>query len=98
MATCQFAFGAMNADNIPALYVGGATVESETVSASNAATTAAATAVQGICRVATDTACYVSFGTSPDAGTDTVRFLVLANGVEYFRVKTGDKAACIAVS
>lgn len=98
MATCQFAFGAMNADSIPALYVGGATVETETVSGSNAATTAAALGAQNICRVATDIACYVSFGAAPNAGTDTVRFLIPANGVEYFRIKTGDKAACIAVS
>lgn len=96
MATCQFAFGSVNSDNIPAFYAGGATVESETVSGSNAATTAAASAAQSFCRVATDTACYVSFGAAPNAGTDTIRFLLPANAVELFRVKTGDKGACIA--
>jgi len=96
MATCQFAFGSVNADSIPAMFVGGATVEAETVGGASAATTAAALASQSVCRVATDTSCYVSFGTAPNAGTDTVRFLIPANGVEYFRVSTGHKGAVIA--
>ena len=95
MPTCQFVFGMMNADNIPAMFVRGATVEAETVGASNAATTAAATGGQTICRVATDTDCYVSFGSAPNAGTDTIRFLVTAGSAEYFRVSAGDKAAVI---
>lgn len=97
MPVCQFTFGQMNADNLPALFVRGATVEEEAVGASNAATTAAATGGQTICRVSTDTACYVSFGTAPNAGTDSVRFLLPANAVEYFRIAEGDKAACIQV-
>lgn len=96
MATCQFAFGTMLGDNIPALTANGCVVEAETVSGSNAATTAAATASQNVVRVTTDTACYVSFGSAPNAGTDAIRFLVPANSVEYFRIKSGDKAAVIA--
>ena len=97
MPVCQFAFGTMLGDNLPALTVPGCTVEAETVGGSNAATTAAATASQNVVRVATDTACYVSFGSAPNAGTDAIRFLLPANQVEFFRIKAGDKGACIAV-
>jgi hypothetical protein len=45
----------------------------------------------------TDTDCYVSFGTAPNAGTDSVRFPMSAGMVEYFRIKPGYKAACIAI-
>lgn len=94
MALTQFAFGMVNAD-LPAMFDNGATVESEVPTGSNVATSAAATAGQSICRVATDTAVYVSFGSAPNAGTDTIRFFIPANAVEYFRVSVGDKAAVI---
>lgn len=94
MALTQFAFGAVEGQ-LPSMYALGATVESEVPSGSNAATAAAATASQNVCRVATDTAVYVSFGSAPNAGTDTIRFFLPANAVEYFRVKSGDKAAVI---
>ena len=95
MAATQFAFGAMNTDNDLAMFAAGATVETETPSGSNAVTTAAAHAAQNICRVATDTLCYVSFGAAPNAGTDTIRFLCPANSVSFFRVSAGDKGAVI---
>lgn len=44
---------------------------------------------QPMCRVATDTAIYVSFGTAPDAATDLKRVFVPAGVVEYLAVKTG---------
>lgn len=94
MATTQFAFVSVGTD-IDAPYVIGATVESETPSGTNAATTAAANASQNVCRVATDTLVYVSFGTAPNAGTDTVRFLMPANSVAEFRVQSGYKGAVI---
>jgi len=97
MATCSFVFCAMNAD-IPVPYAKGATSEEETVSGSNAATTAAANASQNVCEVTTDTACYVSFGSAPNAASDNPRFLMPANATRYFRVGSGDKGACIAVS
>jgi hypothetical protein len=56
---------------------------------------AAATSAQNLCRVATDTAIYVSFGSAPNAGTDTIRFYMPANTVEYFRITSGSKGACI---
>lgn len=95
MAIAQFNFGSLEGA-FPALYVGGTVTEAETISGANAATTAAATGSQNVCRVVCDTASYVSFGSAPNAGTDTVRFYMPANVVEYFRVKSGDKAAVIA--
>ncbi len=97
MALTQFAFCSVGADNEIAVYNGGSTVESEAPSGSNAATTAAATATQNFCRVATDTAVYVSFGSAPNAGTDTIRFFVPANSVQLFRVASGDKGAVITI-
>ncbi len=96
MALTQFAFGQVNGD-IPSMFAVGATVESEAPSGTNAATTAAATNSQPMCRVATDTDVYVSFGSAPNAGTDTIRFFVPAGSVEYFRVSPGSKAAVITI-
>lgn len=96
MALTQFAFGAV-AEGLPTFYVRGATVESVTPSGTAAATTMAATSAQRICRVATDTQVYVSFGAAPNASTDLVRFLVLAGTTEYFRVSSADKASVVTV-
>lgn len=94
MAATQFVFCAVNAD-IPAVFTEGATVETETPSGSNAATTAASTASQTFCRVTTDTDVYVSFGAAPDASSDTIRFLLLAGNTEYFRIPAGSKGAVV---
>lgn len=94
MAVTQFVFGSVNAD-LPSMFVAGAQVESKTPSGTSGATTAAATATQLVCRVSTDTAVYVSFGSSPNASSDTIKFFMPANGVEYFRVSSGDKAAVV---
>ena len=96
MAICSFAFVAISS-GVQAADVASASVEAETVSGSNAATTAEADGNHQYCRVWTDTDCYVSFGTAPNAGTDTIRFPISAGAVEYFRVKPGYKAACIAI-
>ena len=98
MATTQFAFCSINADIDGAIFNQGATVESKTPTTSTSATTAAARADQKVCRVSTDTLVYVSFGAAPNAGTDTIRFLVPANTVALFRVSTGDKAAVISLT
>ena len=95
MAVTQFAFMAVEG-MFPSGYASGATVETETPSGSNATTTAASTGSQNVCRVSTDTAVYVSFGSAPNAGTDTIRFYVPAGVVEYFRVPAGSKGAVIA--
>lgn len=95
MAVCQFTFGIVD-EAKPAMFNAGATVEAETVSGANAATTAAAAGGQNVVRVVSDTVCYVSFGSAPNAGTDAVRYYMPANVVEYFRVSPGDKAAVIA--
>ncbi len=95
MAIASFVFCSLNPD-IPAPYVIGATVEAETISGANAATTAAATATQNVCEVTVDTASYVSFGTAPNAGTDSVRFFLTAGTTRYFRVQSGYKGAVIA--
>lgn len=93
MAVTQFAFMAL--DNMPpAGYAAGATIETKTPSGTSGATTAASTASQNVCRVATDTAVYVTFAASPTA-TSSNGFLIPANGVEYFRIGSGLKAAVI---
>lgn len=95
MAATQFAFVSISSDAEAIPFTAGATVETETPSGSNAATTAEADATQRFCRVATDTLVYVSFGAAPNAGTDTIRFLMPANSVSFFRVSAGDKGAVI---
>lgn len=94
MALCQFAFCSITND-APAAHVTGATCENMTPTATSAPTTASSAGGQSTCRVATDTAIYVSFGTAPNATSDTVRFLVPAGAVEYFRVQGGYKAAAV---
>jgi hypothetical protein len=96
MALTQFVFGSVGTD-LPMIERDGAVAESKVPSGSTGATTATATASQPVCRVATDTAVYVSFGAAPNASTDTARFYVPANAVEYFRVKSGDKAAVVTI-
>lgn len=94
MALTQFAF--VTIDGLaPVLDVRNSTVESKVPSGSSAATTAAADKDSTVCRVATDTAVYVSFGTAPNATSDTIKFFVPAGAVEYFRVKYQDKAAVV---
>ena len=95
MALTQFAFCPVGEDAHDIPYAGGAVVESKTPSGTSGATTAVAPASAKFCRVATDTQVYVSFGSAPNAGTDTVRFLCPANTVNWFRVSAGDKAAVI---
>lgn len=96
MATCSFVFGSVSPD-IPSLFVSNSVSEEETVGATTVATTAAASASQNICRVSTDTACYVSFGSAPNAGTDNPRYMIQAGATEYFRVSSGDKGAVIQI-
>jgi hypothetical protein len=97
MAITQFAFGlAPNTEAFQALDVDSVTAESIAPTTSNAATTAVAPSAIGtrkpLCRVATDTTVYVSFGSAPNATSDAKRFLCPA-GVSFFFVKKGDKAA-----
>ena len=96
MATASFVFCSVNADNIEAPYVAGAVSEEETVSGTHAPTTAAAAASQNCCAVTSDTACFVSFGAAPNAGTDNPRFLVPAGATRLFRVTSGSKGSVIA--
>lgn len=96
-AFCQVGVG-YGSSNIPVPIASSVVSENITSSASNQQTTA--TAPTGIpevmCRVATDTAVYVSFGANPNALTGTTaRFYIPANGVEYFRVNPGNKAAVV---
>lgn len=103
MALTQIAFGNVSkpgAENpIPtAMHVESLTVcENLTPSSTAQATTIAAPSVTGNwgARIATDTMVYVSFGTAPVAGTDSVRFLVPANQIAFFLVPAGYKASVI---
>ena len=93
MALTQFAFGAVEG-HFEAMYFAGVTIETVTPSGTSGATTAAAHAAQNICRVSTDTAVYVTFGSSPTASSSAGLYMP-ANSVEYFRVKSADKGAVI---
>lgn len=102
MATTQFAFGnvgrAASGGLVPVVIARSVSSEEITPSASNQTTTATATAGIGrVCRVTTDTSVYVSFGSAPDATTDTTRILVLANSSVEVAVEGGDKGACVTI-
>ena len=47
-------------------------------------------------RVISDTACWITFGTSPTATSS--KTLLAANDVEYFKVSEGEKIAAILAS
>ena len=96
MATTQFAFCSVNTDADLAAFRAGATFEIKAPTGTSAATTAAALATQGFCRVATDTAVYVTFAASPTASA-SAGFMVPANTVAFFRIQSGDKGAVITV-
>jgi hypothetical protein len=104
VATTQFVFGQLGyisaGGHVPALLWDSTMVcESKTPSASASATTAAAPELGGnprvACRVATDTAVYVSFGSAPNASTDTDRVFLPAGAIDHFMVKAGDKASVV---
>lgn len=101
MALTQVAFTITARDEAaPAIVARSSTVESITPSGSNQATTATCPSSFGgnrqpVARVATDTAVYVSFGTAPNATSDTIRFFLPANAIEYFYVLPGQKAAVV---
>lgn len=94
MATTHFAFCSVNADMPQSPNASGMSAEVTTPTGTSAATTAAARADQGVCRVTTDTQVYVTFGSSPTA-TAATGFMCPAGSVSLFRVKSGDKAAVI---
>lgn len=97
MAVTQFAFCQFRQQTgIPAqaAHAAGATWEIKTPSGSSSTTTAAAAGTQSICRVSTDTAVYVAFGTAPTASS-TTGFFVPAGTTDCFVVQVGDKAAVI---
>lgn len=95
MATTQIAFCQASPD-LQTIYANGAVVESKTPTGSSSATTAVSRADHNVVSVATDTLIYVSFGASPNAGTDTIRFLCPAGSVRFFRLNAADiKAAVI---
>jgi hypothetical protein len=96
MPTTQFSFCAVNDDLSQAPFNGSATHEIKTPSGTSSATTAAANESQNICRVATDTAVYVAFASTPTASA-TAGFLCPANTVLFFRVRGGDKAAVVTI-
>lgn len=95
MAIAHFSFMAVDGGFLVG-FASGATVEQETIAGASVATTASSSASQNACRVAVDTACYVSFGSAPDASTDTIRYFIPAHSIEYFRIPSGSKAAVIA--
>ena len=95
MALTQFSFSRIETRAVPAVIADDAVSETKTPSGSNGTTTAAATGSRNICRVATDTAVYVSFGPAPDASTDTSRFYMPAGAIEYYVVDSGWIAAVV---
>lgn len=101
MALTHFTFGAVGQHgkgvDCPAMLASSFASEGIAASGSNQQTTATApTAGHNItCRVATDTAVYVAFGSNPDATGTGARAYVPANAVDYFSVSPGDKAAVV---
>jgi hypothetical protein len=102
MALTHFAFVNVGvgygSSNIPVAHMQDCVSEGVVPSGDNQQTTAVApTGILNVmCRVATDTAVYVKFGANPNALTGTTaRFFIPANGVEYFMVAPGDKAAVV---
>ena len=97
MALTHFAFCALDILDPHYTQSEGAVVEGEAPSGTNAATTAVALGNHNYCRVATDTAVYVSFNAAPNAGTDASRFMMPANTVAFFRISPGYKGAVITI-
>ncbi len=97
MALTQFVFGTLGSGGgmIPAML--GTPVTSETIatSGSNQSTTAVALPRHNVVRVSTDVACYVAFGTSPDATTAAGRIYLASGVTEYFGIVAGQKGACV---
>ena len=102
MALTHFTFGRADASFggalTPAMIAGTFSAEGIAPTGSNQQTTATAPTGGSIkvCRVSTDTAVYVAFGSSPNAVTGTTaRVYVPANAIEYFVVNASDKAAVV---
>ena len=97
MAT-QFSFGRVGpiiAGQLTPAFIPAA---SETISesGSNQQTDAVAPAgVDIVCRVVATVDVYVSFGSAPNAGTDTNKIYMPALAVEYFAVREGWKGAVV---
>ena len=80
-------------NSVPAAYGEDVVSQDITPSASNQQSAAA---TRDYARVATDTAIYVAIAPNPNASTSTTaRFLIPANGVEYFKIQSGNKVAII---
>lgn len=100
MAVTQFAFAAFrnyDRQTPQSLTFAGATFEIKTPSGTSGQTTATASiSTPGtlVCRVSTDTAVYVAFGTDPTASS-TTGFYLPANSTDVFIVNGGDKGAVI---
>jgi len=103
MALTHFTFcvAAMRGSGTPAAAAGTFVSEGIVPSGSSQATTAVAPTTRGsdplVCKVATDTAVYVSFGGSPDATVTASRTFLPAGVVEYYLVNPGDKAAVVTI-
>lgn len=65
---------------------------SMTISGTNAQSGAA---TRNYVRIGTDAACYVCFGSNPDATVTTGRYWMPANSVEYFQIEKGNKVAAV---
>lgn len=103
MALTHFAFVQVGVGygtgNIPVPVAKTVTSEGITPTTSNQQTAALPSGIASpMCRVSTDTAVYVAFGSNPNALTSTTaRYFIPANGVEYFHLNPGDKAAVVRV-
>lgn len=96
MALTHFTFLTASAD-LPASFAAGGDSEGIAPTGSNQTTTAVGSAARNLCRVATDTAVYVSFGAAPNATSDDPRFFMPANSVDFFRVVVGAKGAVVTI-
>ena len=94
MGVASVGFGAVGGQ-IQAIGGGDMVCQIFTTSASSQSTTATTTANKPVVRLSSDVALYVSFGTAPNATSDTNRFYFPAGGTEYFIIGADLKVALV---
>jgi len=95
MSVASVSFGAVGGQ-IQAISGGDMVSEVFTSFASSQSTSATTTANKPVVRISADIALYVSFGTAPNATSDTNRFYFPAGGTEFFIIGSDLKVALVS--
>ena len=104
MATAQIVFGRVGyigSGDVPVMDDETIVSETMTVNGTAASSTAVAPSVGGKvgAKVVADAACWVSYGTAPNANTDTTtRYYLPANVIDTVVVTAGDKVSVRTVA